>query len=239
MIALLIFGLMVMKIEELIKEVKSNWDQLPGWSKLYFVFTTIVTLSSIASISDGVYKWKSFFLKGIEYYRDAAAPIKSAIHNYLGISLSIFEFDIFVLCFLFIVARRRFVIARIFKKFNAAKVEGFSYRIFTYLIVIYQIAMGYLAVGLLLISLSGGFSYFVDVLIGLWIYAHIAYPFTIFAMEALPKEHVLNNTIGTLFIREFITKKVDLFISYYGHIVAATMLLFIFAAINEGMVRQQ
>lgn len=235
MIALLINGVVVMRIKELIREAKAHWDRLPKWGKLYGVFTTIVTLSSIASISDGVYKWKSFFLVGIKYYRFIVAPIKNAIHSYIGISLSNVKFDIFVLCCLFVVARRRFVIARFFKIYTTA---NYSTRLFVYSTVTYQIALGFLAVGLLLTALDGGFSWFVSSLIGFWILLHITYPFAILGMEAYPKDHVFNSTLQAIFLKEFLTKKAELFISYYGHIVVAIILLLIFAAINEGMIRQ-
>ena len=94
-----------------IDEVLVVWARAPWRVRVYLALSLILASTSIASLSETVFKWKGFLLDGINLYRLAISdPIKNAAQNLLNYSLSQSVFDLVVLAMLLAAASFRVAI---------------------------------------------------------------------------------------------------------------------------------
>ena len=78
-------------------EAKELWSNSSLLTKIFVCVTLFLTTSSIASLSDVVFKWKGFVLDGIAIYRDwLVAPITD-YSSYIGLKYSVAEIDALIL----------------------------------------------------------------------------------------------------------------------------------------------
>ena len=94
-----------------INEVLIVWARAPWRVRVYLVLSLILASTSIASLSETVFKWKGFLLDGINLYRSLISdPVKVSIKSLLNYSLSQSTFDLAVLAILLAAASFRVAI---------------------------------------------------------------------------------------------------------------------------------
>lgn len=65
-------------------EVGKAWRNYPWRLRLWLVLSGVIASNSIATLSDTVFRWKSFLKEGLSYYQTfIAAPVRSAIVHLL------------------------------------------------------------------------------------------------------------------------------------------------------------
>ena len=53
-----------------IDEVTKNWQKSPWRIKIFLFISLFLSISSIASLSEAIFKWKGFFLDALIFYRE-------------------------------------------------------------------------------------------------------------------------------------------------------------------------
>ena len=91
-----------------IDEVLVVWERAPWHMRVYLVLSLVLGSTSIASLSETVFKWKGFVLDGVNLYRSfISSPIRNLAKNLFNYSLSQSAFDLSVLALLLAVASLR------------------------------------------------------------------------------------------------------------------------------------
>ncbi|OOG44751.1 hypothetical protein [Polaromonas sp. A23] len=94
-----------------IDEVLVVWARAPWRVRVYLALSLILASTSIASLSETVFKWKGFLRDGVNLYRSAISdPIKAVAQNLLNYSLTQSAFDLVVLAILLAAASFRVAI---------------------------------------------------------------------------------------------------------------------------------
>ena len=86
-----------------IDEIHLHWSKYSNLGKAYLLLSGFLAVSSVASISDSVIKWRGFFKVGIDFYHEyISAPISDTLLIPIGIHLNPLARDIlFVAALLF------------------------------------------------------------------------------------------------------------------------------------------
>lgn len=80
-----------------IDEVLTSWEKSPWWMKAWLVLSAFLAVSSIASISEAIVKWKGFFKDAIEFYRlILVSPLRDALSS-LNIDINPIRGEVLVL----------------------------------------------------------------------------------------------------------------------------------------------
>lgn len=90
-----------------IEEIKKHWRDGSTTTKVLICFSTFMTFSSLASLSDTIVKWKGFILDGINFYRTwVSLPLINIIQSF-GLNFNQSSLDFMVILFLqfFAIAR--------------------------------------------------------------------------------------------------------------------------------------
>lgn len=93
-------------------EVRKAWPTYPWRMRLLLVLSVVVASNSIATLSDTVFRWKSFIKEGLSYYQTfVAAPLHAAIVHFLpGVQVPPGASHLLVLSTLYIGANIRIAI---------------------------------------------------------------------------------------------------------------------------------
>lgn len=82
-------------------EAKQLWKNSSWMMRLFVLLSVFVTTSSIASLSDIVFKWKGFILDGIQFYREYIAQPVAGFFDVLGLNYSLVDVNVFMLVSLY------------------------------------------------------------------------------------------------------------------------------------------
>lgn len=83
-----------------IDEVRVSWSKAPWWVRSYLILSGYLAVSSIASISETVVKWRGFFMDALVFYQQwLSTPVRNLLAN-TGIHLNTVATDVLVLSLL-------------------------------------------------------------------------------------------------------------------------------------------
>lgn len=82
-----------MGIKQDFDELKAKWKNWPLHWKLLSVLLLFQQLLSVASLQEGVFKFKGFLLEGILLYRSLLEPVLSFVHRVFQINISTEIYD--------------------------------------------------------------------------------------------------------------------------------------------------
>lgn len=72
-----------------IEEASKLWKRSSLFTRLFVVVSVIVSSSSIASLSESIFKWKGFILEGLEFYKNYLVdPFRSYAHQ-IGLDFTV------------------------------------------------------------------------------------------------------------------------------------------------------
>lgn len=95
------------------EEVANVWHKAPWRVKIFLTLSFLLSTSSIASLSETVFKWKGFVLDALTFYRSHIAhPFTAWVQQFLGHPLSSEAIDIIVIFTMFFAGMARVVIFR-------------------------------------------------------------------------------------------------------------------------------
>lgn len=77
-----------------LKEVKSIWHKANNIEKFILVISAFLTVSSITSLSDLVFHWKSFILEGVNFYHQYIRVLFSYPFQLFGLTFHSYQLDI-------------------------------------------------------------------------------------------------------------------------------------------------
>lgn len=89
------------KKETLSETVKEFWKSQRFEARVILFFSVFFSASSIASLSETIFKWKGFILDGVEFYKNTLHPVLQHLAKLFSIHLSATEVDILVVWFMF------------------------------------------------------------------------------------------------------------------------------------------
>ncbi len=78
-------------------ELIDEWGEKSLLSKVILGVSFFVTLSSITSLSDTVFKWKGFILEGITFYRTYISIHFRSFAEFLGLSYDVYFIDFYII----------------------------------------------------------------------------------------------------------------------------------------------
>ncbi len=91
-----------MDLHKELEEFKELWSNRTPLGKLALSMSFILSIMSVGSLADTVYSFKGFIVYGFKFYRDLSEPIRIALSNFIGISISQANQDLLVLLCLFL-----------------------------------------------------------------------------------------------------------------------------------------
>ena len=98
-----------MGLQEDLGELKKTWKRSSVWFKVLLIFSTFMTISSVASLSEVVFSWKGFILDGINFYRNSISlPLKDILKSITGIRLDSSFVDVVILTIIFMTTSLRY-----------------------------------------------------------------------------------------------------------------------------------
>lgn len=78
-------------------EFVSDWKKYPYWLKIVLGISLFISVSSITSLSDVVFKWKGFIKEGLDFYSVYISSRLKSFYHILGLNLSDPMIDFLVL----------------------------------------------------------------------------------------------------------------------------------------------
>jgi hypothetical protein len=119
-----------------IEEVTNIWHQAPWRVKLFLGLSFFLSTSSIASLSETIFKWQGFVLDALNFYRKfISQPASEAVQKLLDHPLPSEALDCSVMLTMFFAGMARVAIFR--PKSKAAKVVDLATFLACYLVMIY------------------------------------------------------------------------------------------------------
>ena len=82
-----------MGLQSDIKELRTGGARLPTLGKLFFGITTLMSFITIASLADGIVKFRGFIRDVVDFYRSGTEPIRYLVWEQLDILYSTYQID--------------------------------------------------------------------------------------------------------------------------------------------------
>lgn len=142
--------------------IKSYWSNQPVIAKFFLVISSFVSASSLASLSETIFKWKGFVLDAVEGYRSIVQPIRDMLISSFDVSITQGQIDSVVIFGLFYFGHLRFALS--------ARSQNHTLTINAYYLIIYVFMVLFsfsapndntLLIGTLTVVLVGAAGYFV------------------------------------------------------------------------------
>ena len=195
-----------------IEEIKKFWNQVSWKGRILIIISAFFSFSSLASLSDTIFKWKGFILEGILLYRKLTTFLLILPFGKINISITPAEADFIVFISMTISLQLRQ--AGLTMKSVSKKEYGLFF--FHYFIPLIRGRL----LQLLLFTLFFFLIYYIvaDVTNILWSLFS-----STFVIAVSPLIHCIQ------------TKQWNLIVSLYGPILLGLLLVFVLAAINAGL----
>lgn len=84
-----------------LEEAKKMWVNSSLLMKLFIITSLFITTSSMASLSDAIFKWKGLILDGIDFYHNYVADPAIQLLALIGLQYSPLDVNVFILVSLY------------------------------------------------------------------------------------------------------------------------------------------